>query len=68
MDEKLKEKLLELAQRRVWSDHDEFDPSGSSGGSYDKAFYGGQTDGETGLAREILAQFGVPFQIPAARQ
>ena len=49
--------LRELAGRHRWTDNDDFDPCGMSGGKYDDAYYGGCDDGETTLARELLEKF-----------
>lgn len=58
--EEIKQKLSKLAERKTWSessaqDGEEFmNPQDMSGGNYDDCYAGGQEDGETELAREIL--------------
>lgn len=52
-------KLEILAKRVCWSDNlEDFNPMDYSGGNYDDAYYGGTSDGETLLAREILSELG----------
>lgn len=58
MDAKMKKMLEELAARKCWSDSEEFDPYSSSGGNFDDAYYGGVSDGEAFLARELLKMLG----------
>ena len=52
--EKLKLKLQELAKRTCWNDNEDFNAMDYSGGNFDDAYYGGEKDGQTELAREIL--------------
>lgn len=58
MNDAMKQKLKKLAERECWIDADDFNPYDYSGGNYDDAYYGGSSDGETILARELLAEFG----------
>ena len=55
MNAELKAKLEKLAARNCWSDDDTMNTYDYSGGNYDDAYYGGVSDGEACLAREILA-------------
>ncbi len=52
--QKIKDVLIELAKFKTWSENDDFNPCDFSGGNFDDAFYGGNADGRTELAREIL--------------
>lgn len=58
MNEAMKEKLKKLAARDCWIHADDFNAYDYSGGNYDDAYYGGRSDGEAILARELLAEFG----------
>lgn len=57
MMQQLKELLGELAKRESWSDDPYFCPTEQSGGNYDNAYWSGQKDGETDLARRLLKEF-----------
>ena len=57
MNPKLKTKLQKLAQLETWDDAEDFCPCDFCGGNYDDSYYGGQSDGKTKLAREILEEF-----------
>ena len=48
-------KLVKLGERECWSDEKWFSANECSGGNPDDAYYGGCRDGETLLAREVLA-------------
>ena len=61
--EEMKKFLEELAKIETWADSNDFNPLLFSGGNYDDAYYGGATDGETNLARELLKRF---FAVPNA--
>ncbi len=52
--EEIKKELQELSTRKTWEDEEEFDVNGFSGGNIDDAYYGGQKDGETNLAKRLL--------------
>lgn len=59
MNEEMKAYLETLAARETWTDDlEEFNPYDMSGGNYDDAYYGGENDGETLLARHLLEKFG----------
>ena len=58
MNAEMKAKLEKLAARKCWSDNEDFMVDDYAGGNIDDAYYGGNTDGETDLARELLAEFG----------
>jgi len=59
MNEEMKAYLEEIAARTTWTDDlEEFNPYDMSGGNYDDAYYGGNRDGETELARLLLEKFG----------
>lgn len=57
-------RLIKAAQRTTWSDQcqnngdviDDF-----AGGNVDDAYDGGQRDGETELAQEILGELGIEY-------
>ena len=55
--QKVKELIADLekkAKRKAWSDNEDFNAPNYSGGNFDDAYAGGERDGATGLAREIL--------------
>jgi hypothetical protein len=54
---KLKAHLQKLAKRNCWTDGVDFNPYEQSGGNFDDAYYRGNEDGETLLARELLERF-----------
>lgn len=55
----LKTYLEKLAKRSTWMDEDDedFNAYDWAGGNADDAYYKGNTDGETILARELLSKF-----------
>ena len=55
--EELEKHIREIANLESYSDEEEFDPYGWSGGNIDDAFYCGQEDGEIQFARELLQYF-----------
>lgn len=55
--EALKEHLMEIAKKKAWSDDEDFSAYDYSGGNFDDAYYGGASDGEVLLARQILEEF-----------
>lgn len=55
------ESLKTLARRECWDEDEDFNPSDMSGGNFDDAYAGGQSDGETLLAREVLAALGIEW-------
>lgn len=55
-------KLQETASKTAWCDDDEFMPDDYAGGNIDDAYYGGVSDGEILLAREILDALGIAYQ------
>ena len=58
MNAEMKAKLEKLAARTCWNDDKDFMVDDYAGGNIDDAYYGGNRDGETDLARELLAEFG----------
>jgi hypothetical protein len=58
MNAAMKAKLEKLASRECWSDDEDFMVDDYAGGNIDDAYYGGNADGEAGLARALLAEFG----------
>lgn len=58
MDEALKKKLKEMAAEECWSDDLDFIVNDFAGGNVDDAYDGGVRDGEIGLARRLLEEFG----------
>lgn len=58
MNAELKAKLEKLAVKNCWSDEEGFSAHDNSGGQTDDAYYGGCSDGEILLARELLKEFG----------
>jgi len=48
------EKLKGIADKKAWSDDEDFMPDDYAGGNIDDAYYGGENDGRISLAREIL--------------
>lgn len=55
--------LKQHAERRVWTDNEDFMTDDYSGGNVDDAFQGGHRDGYTTMAREILDMVGVVYEI-----
>jgi hypothetical protein len=55
--------LLKAAQRAAHTDREDFLPDDAAGGNIDDAFYAGQADGKTLLARKVLTELGIPFII-----
>lgn len=53
----LKEHLMDIAKKKAWSDDEEFMVDDYAGGNIDDAYYGGASDGEVLLARQILEEF-----------
>jgi len=51
--------LKELANKKTWVEDPEFNPADFSGGNYDDAYSGGNSDGEIQLARTILEKEGI---------
>lgn len=67
LSEEFIKKLLKQAEICMWTETKDpwgFNPADFSGGNYDDAYYGGQTDGETSLAREVLEELGIEYKIP----
>ena len=59
------ERLKKAARRETWDeDAEDFNPYDRSGGNFDDAYFGGQEDGETHLAREILSNLGIEWNTP----
>ncbi len=58
-------RLKKLAERRTWADglDNETIVDDFAGGNIDDAYYGGESSGETSLARSILTDLGVEFMI-----
>jgi len=56
MDElnKVKTFLEQIAKRKAWSDDEDFLPYEYCDANYDDAYWGGVSDGETQMARQIL--------------
>lgn len=65
MNEKLIERLKELAETRSWADGLDSDNivDDYAGGNIDDAYYGGERSGEISLARSILEELGIEFTI-----
>ena len=61
LSDEMIEHLKTLARREGLMDQEEFDPHGYSGGNYDDAYYAGYDDGETQIARTILAALHVSW-------
>ena len=59
-------KLKQLAERGCWGDDDNEDSviDDFAGGNVDDAFEGGERTGETFLAREILDEMEIPYELP----
>ena len=57
------ERLKKAARRETWDEGEDggFNPYDFSGGNFDDAYQGGQDDGETHLAREILSALGISW-------
>ena len=58
-------RLKKLAERRTWADglDNETIVDDFAGGNIDDAYYGGESSGETSLARSILTDLGIEFMI-----
>jgi len=56
--DKVLELLRKIAKQQTWYDDPDFLVCDYAGGNIDDAYYGGTTDGETRLARGILAMIG----------
>ena len=65
MRAKLKSRLDWLAARKCWADDDNFSVEDYAGGNLDDAYAGGERDGETLLARNLLAEFCAEVSTPA---
>jgi hypothetical protein len=61
-NEMIVEKLKKLARRECYDEDSEFIPYDAFGGNMDDAYAGGQEDGETQLARELLTELGVSWK------
>lgn len=62
LDHEFIAKLKKAAQRETWDDDAEnFNPHDHSGGNFDDAYFHGQEDGETHLAREILTGLNISW-------
>ena len=59
-------KLKQLAEQTCWGDDDNEDSviDDFAGGNVDDAFEGGERTGETFLAREILDEMEIPYELP----
>lgn len=57
--------LIKLAEQSAWGDRDneDYDYYSHYGGNIDDAFDGGVRDGETMLARDILIELGINFEV-----
>ena len=55
--------LKERAEICTWDDAEEFNPCDKSGGNFDDAYEGGKEAGRAELAREIMAAFGLKYEI-----
>lgn len=55
--DELKSYLKSLAARKAWNDDPEFMAIEYAGGNIDDAYYGGRSDGEIAMARELLKGF-----------
>lgn len=67
LSEKFIEKLKQLARQTTWADAaeedgDEFMIDDYCGGNVDDAFSGGESVGETNLAREILTHLKISWK------
>lgn len=58
MNPKMKAKLASLAARRCLFDREDFETDDFAAGNVNDAYDRGVEDGETALARELLAEFG----------
>jgi hypothetical protein len=63
MNPKFIDYLKRLAQQKCWDDlreeNDEFVVNDYAGGNVDDAYSGGETSGETILARDVLKELGI---------
>jgi hypothetical protein len=62
MNEEFIKRLIKIAQRKTWTESDDFNTSDMSGGNYDDAYYGGLKDGETFMAREVLEHLQIKYK------
>lgn len=63
ISEAIIEKLKQTAKRSAHTDDiEEFNPYEFSGGNFDDAYFAGQEDGETLLARQILSDLGISWE------
>lgn len=53
--DKIEKLLMKLCDRECWCDDPRFNSFDYSGGNYDDAYAGGFDDGQTKLARELIA-------------
>lgn len=58
IDETLLADLRKQAARETWDESEDFNPMDFSGGNFDDAYWGGQEDGATHLARRVLTALG----------
>lgn len=56
------EQLKTRARRETWDESAVFNAYDMSGGNFDDAYYGGQRDGKTQLARDILTGLGISWE------
>ncbi len=50
----IKNKLIELAKRKTWTEDGNFDPHNIPDANFAGAYFGGYADGRTELAREVI--------------
>ena len=55
-------KLKKLAQERAHTDREGFMIDDCAAGNIDDAYYAGSSDGEIGLAREILGELEIDYE------
>jgi hypothetical protein len=55
--------LKSYAENKSWDEQDDFDPKDMSGGNFDDAYSGGESAGETNMARKVLRELGIEFTI-----
>lgn len=55
------DRLIKTAKESAWCDNEEFMVDDYAAGNIDDAYYGGCTDGEILLARQILTMLGVDY-------
>jgi hypothetical protein len=61
MNQEMIDALIKIARGEAWCDDEDFNPYDYCGGNYDDAYYGGCSDGEILLARQVLTSMKIEW-------